>query len=345
MKASKLPSGNYRARAYDYTDSNGKKHYMSFTAPTKKEAEWKAMEYRMSGRKANGKDMTVAQAVEGYIKAKDGVFSPSTIANYTKYKKAHFDDIGKVKIKKLTNESVQLFVSKLSETLTYGTVKNIYCLLRSSVRFYFPDTSFRVSMPTKQKKKVKAPSDRDVLALMSLADSEMKICIMFAAFCSLRRAEICALRYGDIDGDKAHVHSTMVQDYSGVWRRKNTPKTSDSDRVVTMPKALIKLIGAKKDPEEPIINLTPSAVTLRFLSLRKKANLDLKFHSLRHYFASMGAVLNIPSVYLASFGGWEKSGITMKSVYQNEIEDMGDKYAKEMTDYFDELTEKKQDMT
>ena len=35
-KAKKLPSGKWRALVYDYTDSNGKRKYQSFTAETKK---------------------------------------------------------------------------------------------------------------------------------------------------------------------------------------------------------------------------------------------------------------------------------------------------------------------
>lgn len=46
-KKNTLPSGNCRIQVYDYTDLDGKKHYKSFTAPTKKlakmaAAEWKA---------------------------------------------------------------------------------------------------------------------------------------------------------------------------------------------------------------------------------------------------------------------------------------------------------------
>ena len=44
-KAKKLPSGSWRARAYSYTDADGKKHYESFTAPTRAEAELKASEF------------------------------------------------------------------------------------------------------------------------------------------------------------------------------------------------------------------------------------------------------------------------------------------------------------
>ena len=37
-KAKKLPSGSWRAQVYDYTDSEGKRHYRSFTciAPSTK---------------------------------------------------------------------------------------------------------------------------------------------------------------------------------------------------------------------------------------------------------------------------------------------------------------------
>ena len=38
--AKKLPSGKWRALLYDYTDAQGKRHYESFTADTKKEAEY-----------------------------------------------------------------------------------------------------------------------------------------------------------------------------------------------------------------------------------------------------------------------------------------------------------------
>jgi hypothetical protein len=37
-KAKKLSSGNWRTLIYDHTDENGKRHYKSFTANTKKES-------------------------------------------------------------------------------------------------------------------------------------------------------------------------------------------------------------------------------------------------------------------------------------------------------------------
>ena len=45
-KAKKLKSGNYRVLVPDYKDENGKWHYKSFTAKTKKEAIDKQEEMR-----------------------------------------------------------------------------------------------------------------------------------------------------------------------------------------------------------------------------------------------------------------------------------------------------------
>ena len=45
MNARKLPSGSWRARLFLGTDAAGKKHYKSFTAPTKREAERLALNY------------------------------------------------------------------------------------------------------------------------------------------------------------------------------------------------------------------------------------------------------------------------------------------------------------
>ena len=41
-KKNELPSGNVRIQVYDYTDDAGKKHYKSFTAPTRAQAQAKA---------------------------------------------------------------------------------------------------------------------------------------------------------------------------------------------------------------------------------------------------------------------------------------------------------------
>ena len=80
-KAKKLPSGNWRVNLYDYTDpASGKRIYKSFTAATKKEAEYMAAEYKLDGkqRTASAGDMTLKEAYTRYIDSKTNVLSPST---------------------------------------------------------------------------------------------------------------------------------------------------------------------------------------------------------------------------------------------------------------------------
>ncbi|MBO4374377.1 MAG: site-specific integrase [Lachnospiraceae bacterium] len=61
----------------------------------------------------------------------------------------------------------------------------------------------------------------------------------------------------------------------------------------------------------------------------------VRFHDLRHYFASTAAVLQIPDTYLADMGGWSRAGNApiMKSVYQNNITSMSDYYANKMENH------------
>lgn len=85
-KRKKLKSGNWRVLEYDYTDENNKRHYKSFTASTKKEAEYMAKEYshnKQRGAKTYN-DLTLQEAYRRYIDSKSSVLAPSTIDGYEK---------------------------------------------------------------------------------------------------------------------------------------------------------------------------------------------------------------------------------------------------------------------
>ena len=79
--ARKLPSGNWRVLVYTGKGANGKRQYESFTASTKKQAEYLAAEF-VAKRKYAVESMTVGEAIDRYIESKDAVLSPTTIAEY-----------------------------------------------------------------------------------------------------------------------------------------------------------------------------------------------------------------------------------------------------------------------
>ena len=94
-KAKKLPSGNWRVKAYIGVGEDGKKKYKSFTAPTKKEAEYMASEYLMDSKYKSAADKILFKdAMLNMIELKKPVISPSTYRQYMQYyNHSYFDSI------------------------------------------------------------------------------------------------------------------------------------------------------------------------------------------------------------------------------------------------------------
>lgn len=340
-KAKKLPSGSWRVRVYSHTTPDGKKHYESFVSSTKQDAEMMAARFASSKRRTTTCDLTVAEAINGYITAKTNVLSPSTIRAYRNMEVKYYSTIASKKIKRLTSEDAQIFVSGLAVQYSAKTVKNAHALLTASVAFYAPDTILRVSLPTAIKKTATAPQSDEIMTLYNYASDWMKKCIALAAFGSLRRGEIASLKYADLKGDSIFIHSDMVMNEHNEWVYKEMPKNQSSVRIVKLPKQVVDLLGAG-DPNEFIIKYNPNTISKMFIKLRNRLGIEVRFHDLRHYYASIGAALNIPDIYVADFGGWRHDSTVMKSVYQGNISSISDGYSKQMNDYFDGLLKREQ---
>ena len=82
--AKKLPSGAYRCLIFIGKDANGKRQYKSFTAGTKKEAEYLASQYLIEAdqKKKQKSERLFCDELESYITGKEAVLSPSTIKGY-----------------------------------------------------------------------------------------------------------------------------------------------------------------------------------------------------------------------------------------------------------------------
>ena len=338
-KAKRLPSGNYRTQVFAGKDENGKRRYESFTAPTARESELLAAQFKADQNRKRQADLTVGEAIDGYINAKEAVLSPSTIKAYRSQAEHRYDPIRNKSIRKLTSEDLQLFVSSLVGEVSPKTVANIYGLLSAALALYAPDLAFRVTLPKKKKRRQTAPSDDEIAVLYKKATGDLKISIALAAFGSCRRGEICALKYKDVTDKGVSVHSDMVQGYDKQWIVKEMPKNNESIRFVSLPESVLDLIGTG-DPEDFIIKKTPNAIGNAFIKLRDQEGLSIRFHDLRHYFASIAAVLDIPQTYIADFGGWRQDSPVMKEVYQNKIVPIANSYAKILTDHFEQIVGK-----
>lgn len=330
-KAKKLPSGMWNVSVYSHTDPDGKRKYISITAPTKAEAELKAAEYKNNKLRIARHDLTVSDAVNGYIGAKEAVLSPSTIRGYSNMR-PHMKNIGHRKIRSLTSADMQTFISDLVLSgLSSKTVRNVYGLLTASLAMYAPDMVFRVSLPAKKKRRPVSPSSDAVHTLFKSAGTNLRKAIALGCL-GLREGEISALLYEDIKDRWIHVSKDMVMDRNKKWFVKEVPKTEDSDRMVRIPEDLVETIGSGTGRVVPIL---PNTISKEFIKLRNKLGLAVRFHDLRHYFASTAAILQIPDIYTADMGGWSRAANSsvMKSVYQNNIKSMSDYYADKIADH------------
>ena len=238
----------------------------------------------------------------------------------------------------LTNEQIQIFVSDLTRDLSPKTVSNVFGLLSSSIALYLPDKHIKVTLPRIIHKKTLSPSDEDVRGLYDAACDELKKCIALSAYGSMRRGEISALKYSDINENVLFIHADLVKDKGGKWVYKE-PKTPDSIRYKTVPAEVIELLGSGA-PNDYVVKWLPDTITKRFIDLRKSQGVDIRFHDLRHYYASIGAALGIPDLYLAESGGWKQNSKVLKSVYQNKITPISEAFEKKLNDHFSEQIRK-----
>ena len=315
--ARKLPSGSYRVRifsGYKYVNGEKKRLYESFTAPTKREAEMLAAKWAIE-RDSRAKDITVSEAIDNYIRAKENVLSPSTIRGYT-HDKIRFEKIGHLKLRSLKNGNVQSWISELSAKYSYKTVKNTYGLLTTVLKFYEPGISLNVTLPPKIKKQYNLPSDEDVQTLLNYAKgTDLWICMMLARYYSLRRSEICALTDEDLNGDILTVRKAMIQDRNNKWVVKDYPKTYESYRFLIIDEPLLSVLREKKGK---FFYGTPTAMTEAFrTAVRRTGIKHINFHLLRHMFATKAATQGIPDFFTAKMGGWSSNSTVLKSVYQN----------------------------
>lgn len=323
-------SKTWSAVVFSHKDPNGKRHYKSITAPTKREWKQKEAEFLALRKGKSADDMTVRDCVEQYIASKDGVLSPSTIRGYRACAK-RYKSIDNILVSNLDSADLQFFVSNLSRTLSPKTVRETYSLLTSAIAV-IDDRRFRVTLPTRMPIQYHTPTDDQVSRLMQNASPDMKMCIVLAAVGTLRRGEVCALEYEDVlyDFNAVFVHRSMIRDTSGAWIVRDMPKTSGSVRRVILPREVIDMIGTG---EGRIIRYTPNGLTENFIKLRDRLGMECRYHDLRHYAASVMHAIGVPDKYIMERGGWSDDRI-LKSVYQNTLSDKSKVFTEKTNDYF-----------
>lgn len=301
-KAKKLPSGMWRCQA----SVNGERR--SFTAFTAKEAELMALEWQTGKReKRNPGNVTVDDMLTEYIEQRTNIVSPATIDGYRKIQRLYFADIKDKKISKLTEADVQNEVNKMAKTLSPKTIRNAYGLLRSATKI-----DFEITLPKKRKTAYRTPNIAGIRYILEqTANTPIEVPVLLALWCGLRLSEIRGLKWSKVFPDHI-VIDTAIVDVDGVPTEKST-KTTESDRVIEIPKYIYEKIMSQPQDTEYVVNLSGHAIYQRFQRLTGNI---CRFHDLRHANASVMMMLGIPDNVAMARGGWETESIYKKTYAQ-----------------------------
>lgn len=313
-RAKKLPSGNWRVNLFIGYDENKKRKFKSFTAATKKEAEYLASEYKMfSDTRPTVENITVKEALQKYINSKSNVLSPSTIHNYKIIKDNRMEELQKLYLSELTQEKIQNAVNAESEKLSRKTLVNTFGLLSSTLKMLYPEFHYSITFPAKKKVIKELPTAQDVIKAVS--GSNIELPVLLALWLGMRLSEIKGLKYCDLNNNNIMIRRALLKVGNDYIVRENT-KTYNSTRVLKLPNYIKKLIP-DGNPDEYIVKETGSMIYKRFTKLLKDNGVTpIRFHDLRHLNASIMLQLGIPDKYAMERGGWSTNQ-TLKNVYQH----------------------------
>lgn len=330
-KAKKLPSGNWRVQLYVGKDANGKRMFKSFTAETKKEAEYAAAEYNLT-RKATPQKMTVGEAIDKYIASKENILSPTTMHSYRAIRRSNFQGIMNIPLNKLTQEHVQLEVNTAAKTLSPKTVSNAHGLLTAALGVYLPDFTLKTTLPKKQRK-IKTLTQPDVI-MKIVKGTEIELPVLLALWLGLRMSEIRGLKRSSVSNGYITIENVIVN-AEGKDIEKKATKTLTSTRRLKSPYYITELI--ERTEGEYISPLSGRTIYFRFVKLLKDNGLPhMTFHDLRHLNASVMLQLGIPDKYAMERGGWATNS-TLKNVYQHTFSNEREAVDDRVDNYFSDI--------
>lgn len=330
-KAKRLPSGSYRCRVYDGT-RDGKQIYKSFTAQTKKEAERLAAVYAASRHISTDNDYTVKEAMERFLTVNRDTLSGSTYTAYRAMYRNDFKGIQQIKIAKLTQENVTVWLTDFSRTHSPKSCHNAHGFLSVVLRQYAPDLVLHTKLPEVPPKNYNILTEEQLKAFLeSIRGTVLERAVVLAAFGSCRRSEICALMDTDIENGRIHVQRAYVADPDGGFYLKDTPKTKASNRWIDLPDFAMRLFDGI---EGRLVPYSPNWLNTLLQKKEREAGIEnpCTLHELRHYFATFLHSMNVPDQYIQKAGGWSTDN-TLKKIYRNTMTDYEAQFNAEKNDH------------
>lgn len=274
----------------------------------------------------------------GYVKTN---CSQRTFDGYQAIIKHHLvPALGHILLKHLQPQAIQAYYGEACERLSTRTVHHHHRVLSQSLKYavrqgYLGRNPCElVDAPSPRKKAMRTLTPDEVEILLTTAQDSQYYPVIYTAVSSgLRQAELLGLRWRDIDPDIMHSISVSQVLYKrrGVCIFKE-PKTAHSRRLVAMTPKLAAFLREYKQERKALWHelgkelslddlvfpsvegkpLNPSVLSHNFGKIARKAGLQgVRFHDLRHTFASLMLLRGVPAKVISEALGHASVAFTM----------------------------------
>jgi integrase len=332
-KATKLPSGNWRCKAY-YTDEYGERKSKSFTAETKNAAELAAREF-VEDRKHHAKpeNKTLGELADLYIETQ--FLSPSTVRGYKSIRNNALQSIINMRVGLLTEDIYQKALGEYAEGRSPKTVLSAHVFFNKILNKYGITVGNSASLPQKEDPDIQIPSIEEMQTFMEkIKGTRLYLYCLFSVCLGLRKSETIGLQWEDIDLEnrKISINHAKVRGEGGEYVLKAT-KTKKGKRTLHIPQVLMDALEEIEDKSGFVIKEPAKGMESLYQRQSKRLDFPYNFHALRHYYASIMLMHGIPNRYAKEKMGHASEDM-LKRVYQHTFKNVTDQHDKTLDTFF-----------
>lgn len=335
----KNTNGNYSAAVYIGRDVNGKILRKYVTVSSLKECKnvVRELETQVASKSLNNLSMMKMSAyMDKWLEINKPLLASTTIKGYKMYINHHFKPaFGNMKVSKITDMHIKQYIAnKILEKLSTTTIRKHFFTLSKMLYDALKGKSpcIDIKPPKNGEFKPTVPTEAEfntIYETFKKISIEDEVIILLAGQCGLRRGEIFALKWDDINEKEGtiRVDEAVALEEDGYRFEFKAPKSHNGIRTIAAPDYLMELlktikqtipkgINNKIDIKHEIFIQNPHSFTKKYSRILRENELPkVRFHDLRHYHASLLYKNNVPDLYAAERLGHDI--MVLKKIYQH----------------------------
>ena len=337
----------------------------------------KELEKKRGTALSEGFDVDFAAFADNYFNTYTQFLSPSTLRGYRLVytnSKPHGvrNYFGNTPMKKITQKHIQEYVNYLSTCVSPKTAKNFIMLLKviftAAIKEHIipeeKDPMRNIIKPRQKKRQIEAYNMEEFNLLLKLAEEDenetIKLILNLALLSGIRRGEMAGLKWEDVHFDEKYlfIHENRLVVYGKEYIKE--PKTDAGIRKIFIPDQLLEVLaeyrqkylihkiqkGASFADRGYVVSkpdgnpFTPQGITncyLRFMKRHKDQIRYLKFHGLRHTYASILIELGENPKTVQHNLGHADVALTLQ-IYSHSFESAQKEAARKLSESIDKFT-------